>query len=213
MIKAIVLDMDGLLFDTETEGLKACAWAGERQGILLKREEIVRALGMTEPASTLIYQKIYPRFDGVRFWADFQTWMDENVLCPRLMPGALELLEAAKEKGVAAALCSSSPRARILRFLNNNGILPMFDQIVSGDDGARSKPAPDMFLLAAERLKVRGEECLAFEDSPNGLRAAHGAGMAAYMVPDLLPYTDDLAPVVSGVLGSLHEAVPLLSKQ
>lgn len=212
MIKAIVLDMDGLLFDTETEGLKACAWAGERQGIPLKREEIVRALGMTESASTLIYQKIHPRFDGGRFWADFQTWMDENVLCPRLMPGALELLEAAKQKGVAAALCSSSPRARILRFLNNNGILSMFAQIVSGDDGARSKPAPDMFLLAAERLKVRGEDCLAFEDSPNGLRAAHGAGMAVYMVPDLLPYTDDLAPVVAGVLGSLREAVNLLSK-
>jgi beta-phosphoglucomutase-like phosphatase (HAD superfamily) len=85
-----------------------------------------------------------------------------------------------------------------------------FHEIVAAGDYARSKPAPDPFLKAAERLGVDPRNCLALEDSFNGVRSASAAGMMAVMVPDLLQPTEEIRDLCALVVGSLHDIPPLL---
>jgi len=89
--------------------------------------------------------------------------------------------------------------------LGPNGILPRFNTVVAAGDYARGKPAPDPFLTAAERMGVAPEFCLALEDSHNGVRAAHAAGMMTIMVPDLLEATDEMRERCITIAASLHE--------
>lgn len=211
-IEAVIFDMDGLLLDTETLGISACEYAGQRQGLLIDTAVVLSTLGQTEAFSNAIYRQHYPTFDAERFWADFGTWMRDTTdrTPPRLMPHALETLKALKAKNISMGLCSSSPRERIGRYMASTGIGDFFDAAVTGDDGAQSKPAPDMYLLAARKLGVAPESCMVLEDSPNGLRAARAAGMLSCMVPDQIPYRPEFAPFVDHVLAHPGEALSLL---
>lgn len=106
--------------------------------------------------------------------------------CP-LMPGVRELLKDLRERNIPMAVATSSVKETYNRkIMANREIFESFHVIVNGDDPAvkKGKPAPDIFLVAAERLGASPEECLAFEDSPNGVRAALSAGMAVVWVPD-----------------------------
>lgn len=208
-IKAVIFDMDGLLLDTETLGIKACAYAGQQQGVSIDVPVVLTTLGQTEALSNAIYLRHYPTLDMRRFWADFDVWMRHSTdqTPPELMPYALQTLKALKEQGIKIGLCSSSPYKRIMRYLTAIGIGDFFETIVSGNDGARSKPAPDMYLLASSKLGVKPEHCMALEDSENGLRAAHAAGMLACMVPDQIPYKPEFAAFTDHVFHNLSEAL------
>ena len=94
-----------------------------------------------------------------------------------------------------------------------SGILPRFHAVVAAGDYARGKPNPDPFLTAADRLGVAPEACLALEDSHNGVRAAHAAGMMTVMVPDLLPVTDEMRGLCLAIAKSLHEVRGLLDAE
>ncbi len=210
--EAVIFDMDGLLFDTESLGVKACIHAGKMQGIDVSEEVVLTTLGTTEAKSDSIYLQHYPTYQAQRFWKDFSDWMvsyvEENSV--GVMPYARELIQAVKAKGLKTAICSGSPMSRVELYLQKTGLQDAFDAFVTQDDGARSKP--DMFLLTAQKLGVMPQKCLVLEDSPNGLRAAHAAGMQAYMVPDMIPYSEEYAPFTAGVLKDLSQAMPLLDQ-
>lgn len=93
------------------------------------------------------------------------------------IPGVREFLGALKKAGIHVAVGSSAPRANIVVCLEKVGMLNFFDTIVSGEDGVRSKPAPDIFLKAASNLNVVPARCVVFEDAPAGVEAAKRAGM------------------------------------
>lgn len=211
-IEAVIFDMDGLLLDTETLGVEACVHAGRQQGLSIDVEVVLMTLGQTEPFSNATYRQYYPSFDAGRFWADFNAWMRDATdrTAPKLMPHALATLTALQERSVRIGLCSSSPMERIRRYMASTGVGRFFDAVVSGDDGAKSKPAPDMYLLAARKLGVLPRQCMVLEDSPNGLKAAHSAGMLSCMVPDQIPYRPEFAPFTDRVLAHLGEALGLL---
>jgi beta-phosphoglucomutase-like phosphatase (HAD superfamily) len=101
----------------------------------------------------------------------------------------------------------------VKRTLGPSGLLERFQTIVAGGDYARGKPAPDPFLTAAERLGVDAAACLALEDSHNGVRAAHAAGMMTIMVPDLLEATEEMQSLCVTVSDTLHEVRALLAAQ
>ena len=127
-------------------------------------------------------------------------------------PGLKPLLETLAGNGIRAAVASSSPSATVQRYLSMAGITDYFQAVVSGEDAARSKPAPDVFLLAARRLNALPGRCLVLEDSQNGLRGAHAAGMHAICVPDLsMPEADALADT-DAVLPTLWEVWPWLRR-
>lgn len=212
--EAVIFDMDGLLFDTESLGVKACIYAGQQQGLDVSEEVVLTTLGTTEAKSDSIYLAHYPSYQAKQFWQDFSDWMvayvEENAV--GIMPYAQEMVIATRNKGIKTAICSGSPMSRVELYLEKTNMQGLFDAYVTQDDGARSKPEPDMFLLTAEKLNVSPDKCLVLEDSPNGLRAAHAAGMQAYMVPDQIPFRDEYAPFTAGVLKDLSQALPLLDK-
>ena len=108
--------------------------------------------------------------------------------------------------GVRMAVVSASPRADVLRNLRSAGAETYFDAIVSGDMGLPGKPRPDMYLRGAALVGVPIGQCAVLEDSPHGLRAGCDAGAYTIMIPDLRPYTDELAPICDCVCLTLREA-------
>jgi HAD superfamily hydrolase (TIGR01509 family) len=127
-----------------------------------------------------------------------------------LKAGVIELLDHLDERRIPRAIATSSSHPSVQRTLGPSGILPRFDTIVASGDYARGKPNPDPFLTAATRLGVAPEDCLALEDSHNGVRAAHAAGMMTVMVPDLLDPTEEMQDLCVAIATSLHHVRDLI---
>ena len=123
--------------------------------------------------------------------------------------GARELLDQLDELGLPRAIATSSSHATVQGHLSAHGLAHRFHAVVALGDYANSKPAPDPFLEAAERLGVQAQDCLALEDSHNGIRAASAAGMMTVMVPDLIEPTVELRGLCV-VVSSLHEVRALI---
>ncbi|HZZ87204.1 MAG TPA: HAD family hydrolase, partial [Caulobacteraceae bacterium] len=130
-----------------------------------------------------------------------------------LKAGVRELLDHLDAAGVPRAIATSSSHAAVQRTLGPNGILPRFDAIVAAGDYPRGKPNPDPFLTAAEWLGIDPAQCLALEDSHNGVRAAHAAGMMTIMVPDLLSPTDEMREKCHAIAESLHHVREMIDAE
>lgn len=124
--------------------------------------------------------------------------------------GLPELLDYLKENRYQTAVASSSSRATVEDYLRRAKMEGIFSTLICGDMVTRSKPEPDIFLKAAEELGAAPADCLILEDSPNGIRAAHAAGMRVIMVPDLIEPTADLRAMASKVCESLHDVILFL---
>lgn len=206
-IRGVIFDMDGLLFDSERLGVEVILRSGIRQGRPIPREVILATLGMTNTISKPYYREKVPGIDPERLFEDFGLGMRalaEESRIP-LKKGARELLERLKERKIPCAVASSSPEDYVRLYLRSQNITDRFDVILGGPKGVRSKPEPDIFLLAAQRLGLEPARCLVLEDSRNGVRAGRAAGMTVCMVPDILPFTEELAPYVDCVAEDLNE--------
>lgn len=202
--QAVIFDMDGLLMNSEWLGLEGICVCGRMQGVEIPLEISKQCIGRTSRSSGELLNGYYPQLDTVRLFQDFAVFMHskaERGEIP-LKKGAAELLAYLNAAGIPAAVASSSKLETIQLYLDSVHIRPCF-QILLSAVGMPSKPAPDVFLLAAEKLGVRPEECLVLEDSYNGVKAGRAAGMQVCMVPDVLPYTEELAPYVDEVLPDL----------
>lgn len=120
--------------------------------------------------------------------------------------GLYELIGFLRSKGIKTAVATATPRERTLMYLEKINILSCIDAVVCGDMVKTGKPAPDIYLTAAAELGLSAGECAAFEDSPNGIKAAYSAGCHAIMIPDLTPPDDEIAPMLSGIYSNLSDA-------
>lgn len=206
-IDAVLFDMDGLLFDSETLAIEASALAAGEQGMSVGDDLFKLMLGTNKEKSTALFLEHFPALDAEKFWIDFDIFMWRQVDRGGLpvKPYAGELLQWVKGKGLKMGLCSGSPRHVVDGYLRVSGMGRYFSAILAGDDDPTllSKPAPDMYLRTAAMLDARPAYCLVLEDSPNGLRAGRDAGMKTIMVPDLVPYSPELAPVCDAVFPDL----------
>lgn len=212
-IKAVLFDMDGLLMDSEWTGLEGIHACALRQGVDVPVEISKQCIGITSKASSDLLHAHFPLLDTERLFADFALYMHgkaERGEIP-LKKGARELLGRLQEKHIPSAVASSSKMETIRLYLDSVGITPSFQVLLSAS-GMPSKPAPDVFLLAAEKLGVRPEECLVLEDSYNGVKAGRAAGMQVCMVPDVLPYVEELKPFVDHVLPDLEQVMELINE-
>ena len=182
---AIILDFDGLVLDSETPLFDIWADIYSTHGQQLSLDDWQHALGTQggfDPFAELVRRTQQP-LDHDRLVAHVsrEHWR----LCgdEPLLPGVRARLEEARTLGLGTAVASSSSAAWVRPWLDRHDLSSMVDAICTRDDVAQVKPAPDLFLLAAERLGRHPEECLVFEDSPNGVRAAQAAGMAVVAVP------------------------------
>ena len=120
------------------------------------------------------------------------------------------MLDHLDDAGLPRAVATSSTHAAVEHQLGRNGILARFQAVVAAGDYAKGKPAPDPFLTAAARMGVDPADCLALEDSHNGVRAAHAAGMMTVMVPDLLEATEEMHQLCVTIATTLHDVRDLI---
>ena len=215
MISAVIFDMDGLLVDSELIGLDVLADCARKQQVEMTLEDIKKTLGSTYAYAIDLYGRLYPQMDPVKLFADFEESMQKLAQEGKipLKKGAKELLAALKERKIPRAVASSSPESVVRLFLGKAGVLDEFQALITGDLGLPSKPAPDMFLTAARCLGAGPENCLVLEDSVNGIKAGRNAGMVVGMVPDVLPYREELKPYCDYVLPDLMAVIPLLQEK
>jgi len=211
-VHAVVFDMDGLLVDTETVSRESMTLAAREQGYALPPELFVRTVGLNFATSGPIFAEHFgPDFDVPAFQAEStRLFRAAGELGVALKTGVVELLNLLDELGLPRAIATSSPHQDVARNLGHHGLGDRFHAIVAGGDYERSKPHPDPYLKAAEVLGADPAHCLALEDSHNGIRAAHAAGMMAVMVPDLLEPTEEMHALCVRVIESLHEVRDLI---
>jgi len=212
-IRAVVFDMDGLLVDTEALIRDLMTDLAPSYGARLPHEVFQRMVGLPSEASDAIARAHFgPDFPLGAFFESVSVRV--HAACEAgvaLKTGAVELLDHLEAGGLARAIATSSSHAAVRRTLGPTGVLPRFDAVVAAGDYVRGKPNPDPFIAAAERLRVRPDECLALEDSHNGVRAAHAAGMMTVMVPDLLEPTEEMRDKCVVIVESLHHVRELLT--
>jgi HAD superfamily hydrolase (TIGR01509 family) len=205
--EAVVFDMDGLLFDTETLYVEAAISALTGLGHEASTEIILRTTGgpWSQTRQLLLehFGSAFPVDDFVTVWLRHFWVLAEERLA--LKPGVTELLDLLDELKLPKAIATSSSHTTVQNHLAAHGLAGRFDAIVGAGDYAAGKPAPDPFLTAAARLGVAPEACLALEDSYNGVRSASAAGMITIMVPDLLPPTEEIRALCRLVAADLHE--------
>ena len=126
--------------------------------------------------------------------------------------GAKEVLEYLKSHGYKIGMATSTPLDTVKDHLARTGMTDYFDTVVTGDMIQNGKPAPDIYLLAAERLGVSPEECVGVEDSLNGVRAIHAAGMRAVMIPDMIEPTPEVEGLCWKRCDTLLDIIPLLTE-
>ncbi|HZF78033.1 MAG TPA: HAD family phosphatase [Acetobacteraceae bacterium] len=213
-VEAVVFDMDGLLLDTESLAFRAMAAVGAARGVEVDEAFFHTLVGIPADASrSLVEMRFGHLLPTDLFLAEAAAHMEALAGAGELhlKPGVAELLDTLDARGLARAVATSSGRAKAERHLGHTGILRRFDAVVTRDDVARGKPHPDLFLAAAAQLGRAPARCLALEDSHNGVRAAHAAGMPVAMVPDLLPATAEMRALCVAVLPNLHGAAALLA--
>lgn len=212
-LRGCIFDHDGTLFDTEC--LYGIAW-----------REAVNRLGLTPPVDDAFHDSLcgtageamlsrirarYPECNPAEVRdLCFRICFDlQNQSLPE-KPGVREILRFTRERGLRLAIGSSSLRSQIVRNLAKTGLTEAFEAIVSGEDITHSKPDPECFLRAAEALHLSPAECCVFEDSPNGVRAAHAAGCLTVMIPDRLQPTPEIRALTDAVCPSFLEAIDWL---
>jgi HAD superfamily hydrolase (TIGR01509 family) len=194
---AVIFDFDGIVIDSETPEYESHRRIYERCGVRLTPDEWCDQIGLwVEGHDERWFTELCGRSPGApardAYHAEKRRIFDEVV--PREpMRGIPELLTALAEAGVPAAIASTSPARWVVPAAERIGVRPLFAAVVTGDDVARRKPAPDVYLEAARRLGVDPARCIAIEDSGPGITAARAAGMKAVAIPHWLTERHDLS--------------------
>lgn len=216
MLKAVLFDMDGVIFDTERLGARLLAEAAAEHGYAVDDALYTDMLGVPYEPSRAVFQRRFGPdvpFDAIMDGLHRRFAQADRDGATALKDGARECLEGLRERGIRMALATSTQRDTVLgHFERMPELWRCFSVTLCGGEVARGKPAPDIYLAAAAALGARPEECLGVEDSYNGLRALSAAGIRSVMIPDMLPHTPEIAPCCTYLLPSLRALCPLVDK-
>ena len=200
----VIFDMDGVIFDSERAYIEAYKRLAPKYGLGDVEQACIDSIGVTFDKA----REIFCSYKGGDF--DFDSYREDVRAELRkkdydIKPGVYELFDWLEANGVPTALASSTRYATVSGMLDKAELTERFAAIVCGDMVAHSKPHPEIFLTAAERLWAPAADCWVIEDSYNGIRAAHNAGMHPLMVPDVLQPDDEMLELADAVLPSLIE--------
>lgn len=210
-IKAIIFDKDGTLQDTEKVYMKAWKAAAAELGVPDIENTIRDCTGTTIPWIAEYWAKKYPDIPFEDYLPRRQYYyfglLEQGV---PVKEGAHEVLSYLKAHGYKVGMATSTPWDTVKDHLTRTDMMGYFDTVVTGDMIEHGKPAPDIYLLAAERLGVNPAECIGVEDSMSGVRSIHAAGMRAVMIPDMIQPTPEVEALVWKKLTKISELIPLL---
>jgi HAD superfamily hydrolase (TIGR01509 family) len=211
---AVIFDMDGLMLDTER--LAPLAWrdAAAAMGVAFDMALIAPMIGRNfrdcQSIITAHYGADFPVAAMMRAWhVAYDAIVERDGIA--IKPGLHALLDWLEAEGIPKAVATSTRRDRAQAKLAQTALLPRFSALVGGDEVTHGKPAPDIFLAAAQRLVQHPAHCLVLEDSEPGMRAALAAGMTPIMVPDLHLPSAALAALEPLVLASLADVAAHLA--
>jgi len=206
-VKAVVFDMDGLLVDTETVVFRAMQRAAGGIGAELPFATFQRMVGLQHVVSDLILIEHFgDGFDLDAWSAQVSAHFREELAAGiALKAGAVEILDALDALGLPRAIATSSSLESVQASLGPHSLVDRFHALITRDVQTQGKPHPEPFLKAAEALGVDPQDCLALEDSHNGVRAAAAAGMMTVMVPDMLDPTEEMETLCVRIARDLHE--------
>ncbi len=212
-LRAVILDMDGVIIDSEPIYRLVWQSTAAELGYNLTDELYLSLLGFTIPDAEAEVARVFgPGFPSARFrelWPVRWRRQVETRGMP-VKPGLWNFLEFLEQHRLPVAVATSSDAETVVFSLRAAALEGRFPCIVSGDQVARGKPAPDIFLKAARRLGVAPEFCIVLEDSDAGILAAAAAGVPAILIPDLKQPSPEIAKLVFRVLPSLHAAAELI---
>ncbi|MEY2926372.1 MAG: hypothetical protein RL367_849 [Pseudomonadota bacterium] len=205
--RAVIFDMDGVLFDSEVLYQEAVQIAAAEIGVIIDPALALRTIGSSWQASNALFRgELGDDFpvDSLReaWMRHYDSLADKRL---ELKPGVRELIATLDGMAIPRAIATSSFHKHVSHHLGRHGLTDHFHAVVAQGDYAKAKPAPDPFLNAAARLGVAPATCLALEDSFNGIRSASAAGMTTVMVPDLLAPTAEIRALCAWVADDLHE--------
>lgn len=210
IIKGAVFDMDGLMIDTEKLYLRYWKQASADFGYDMQDEHVFAIRSLARKYSV-------PKLKGF-FGENFPT---EEVRARRtelinahiekhgieVKKGLFELLDYLKSNRIRLAVATATQRDRTMLYLNKINIINYFDTIICGDMVINGKPDPEIYLTASAQLCLAPQQCVAYEDSPNGIKSAYSAGCHAIMIPDMTPPDNEIMSMLSAVYESLDKSI------
>jgi HAD superfamily hydrolase (TIGR01509 family) len=206
--KAAIFDMDGLLLDTERIFLDAFKQTCDDLGFKFEMELFVKLIGTNSVKTKDILTKGFGRgFNHDRFrevWIRHVDRYLSNNSIP-LKVGAVDLLEKISSVPLPMAIATSTRYRDAINTLESTGIINYFKFIVGGDHVTNGKPHPEIYLKTADMLGMSPNECIVFEDSENGVKSAHAAGMDIIQVPDLVTPSEDIMGLGHRIYNSLDD--------
>ena len=204
----VIFDMDGLMLDTERIARIAWQQTARAAGYEMSDALFASLIGRREPDSIALLRDAFgPEFDFAKSNAEcnliYNDYVTKNGL--PVKPGVREILDdlSARNIPLAVATSTQNPLARLR--LEQVGLSKYFSVVVGGNEVARGKPEPDIYLEAILRLGIDASTSFALEDSHAGVRSAHAAGLKVIMVPDIVPPTPEIAALTWRIANSLHD--------
>ena len=209
-IELFLFDMDGLLFDTETIYVEYGREVAKKMGYVITKEIVEKTTGVVNDKARMLFKEAlgqdfpYDEVMGTVRTHIFELAKKSEV---PLKPGALELLEFLKENKKQMILATSSDLYMAKALIEGKDLTKYFSHFVTAEDVVHGKPDPEVFLIGAKKAGVAPKKTAVFEDSFNGIRAAHAAGTFPIMVPDKLKPTEEIEKLVYKKFNSLVEVL------
>lgn len=215
-IKAVIFDLDGTVLDTEKLLVKYWCMAANEAGFPMQREHALQLRSLAAKYAAPLMKTWF----GER--CDYQTLRKRRMELMsdhlekyglEVKQGIPELLEYLGKKGLKRAVATATDLARASDYLKQVGLFDSFDRIISAHMVENGKPKPDVYIYAVEQLGLTPEECIAVEDSPNGVLSASAAGCKTVMIPDLSEPDEQLEALLYAKCAKPDGLIELLERE
>ena len=214
-IKGLIFDMDGLMVDTEKLLTRFWREASAYYGWEMTQDHVLGIRSLAgKYAGPKLQAQISPDFDYAKVRLKriemMNAYIEENGIEKK--PGLDELIAYGREKGLRLAVATATDNVRAKKYLESIGVYHLFDKIICGNMVKCSKPDPDIYLTASAELGLPPKECIALEDSPNGIKSAKAAGCVPVFVPDLTQPDDETAQLMFACCDTLADVIDVVEK-